>query len=72
MPISERDWAREPLPAERIESEKPKISDEALDEYELTMTGDGYRIERADERPQLGWLDVLFWIVLLVLARRFG
>ena len=70
MPINEREWAKEPLPAEQIEPEKPKISVDDLEDYELFMTGDGFRFEKV-ERVSLGWRDVLFWVVLLVLVRIF-
>ena len=70
MPANEREWAREPLPAERIEPEKPKISADDLEDYELFMTADGFDFKRK-ERVNLGWKDVLFWAVLLVLARAF-
>ena len=72
MAISERDWAREPLPAERDQNQIRENPVEGFDEWELTMTGEGFRAKRADPPARLGWGDVLFWVVLLVLARYFG
>lgn len=70
MPAREREWSREPLPAERIDPGKPKISDDDLADWRLTDDGDGFRFEK-DPSFQLGWGDVLFWAVLLILARLF-
>lgn len=72
MPVSERDWAKEPLPAEQDRDQFSKNTVEGLDEWELTMTGDGYRARKADPSPTLGWIDVLFWVVILSLIRLAG
>jgi hypothetical protein len=62
MPANEREWAKS-------QPEKVKNSVEDSEVWELTMTGDGYRMERAPEKHDLGWADVLFWVVVLVAAR---
>lgn len=69
MPAAERDWAKEPLPAERIQTKNSKNPVEGSDEWELTMTGEGYRMKRAEPTPQLGWTDVLFWAAIVFFAR---
>ncbi len=67
MPLSERDYAREPLPGEEISPEKRKIPVDDLENYELTLTADGYKVEKK-QNVQLGWFDVLFWVILILLA----
>jgi hypothetical protein len=68
MPLSERDYAKEPLPAERIEYEKARNLAEGLEDMQAILTADGYEFERK-ESYRFGWWDVLFWFVVLVGAR---
>ena len=67
MPANEREWAKEPLPAERIQEQKADFLDDDLTNYELSDTG---RFERS-ESVTLGWGDVLFWVCVMVLVRMF-
>ena len=68
MPLSERDWAKEPLPAERIEPQNSENLADDLEDVELVLTGDGYKVEKR-QHVVLGWRDVVFWIVVLVSAK---
>jgi hypothetical protein len=67
MPLSERDWTREPLPAERIEPRKLQISVDDLEDIELVYDGN-YHIE-VDDPPTLGWVDLAFWFFVLLIAQ---
>ena len=71
MPLSERDYAKQPLPKERIQPENPDFLDDDLTDVELVQTADGYKIER-NGRVSLGWTDVMFWVIVLVCARSCG
>jgi len=68
VPASEREWAREPLPAERIGPTQPKIWDEADGDVELVQTADGYRVERV-EPVHFGCGAVVFWFFLILITR---
>lgn len=68
MPAAEREWAREPLPAERIEPQNPEKSDEAFQDWELIETGDGYRAQPVG-RLNFGCGAILLWFVILVVTR---
>lgn len=68
MPLNEREWTREPLPAEQIHPEKGQFLVDDLEDIELVDTGSGFKIERV-EHVTLGWLDFFFWLILLLLAR---
>jgi hypothetical protein len=66
MPIADREWSKVPAPDEKLKSPV-----EGSDTWELTMTGTGFRAERADPKPVLGWKDLFFWFFLIMVTRRF-
>jgi hypothetical protein len=68
MALADRDYTKEPLSGEEIRPEKPQILVNDLEDWKLTYGGDDIKFER-DEPVTLGWIDVIFWLVLLLLAR---
>lgn len=62
MSLEERDWFRE----EKLPDGATGAGDDGYDTY-LVEDGHGYRVERR-VRARVGWIDVLFWIVLLVVV----